>query len=257
MLVMFSVFSILFYVDGTTGYRKKNFAYFVHSTFEKATNHFSEMNSDGELTQQEWNEFASEQTVNFGEDPSILPVDLKLPMPWPEILIDYNEVKSLQHNLLWQTYSGEKRLDEKPPEKVYDASTIQEQITVFYICLSLSLLSMFFLIRTSRRRIIANDSSIFTAQARQIPYESMKTLDLRKWDTKGIAVIGYELPNNGGSARARIDGLTYGGFKKDQDEPAERLIRKIKAHFSGEVIEYAAVEEEPPENSKNHPKTSV
>ena len=67
----------------------------------------------------------------------------------------------------------------------------------------------------------------------------LKTLDLRKWDTKGIAFIDYE--GASGKGRIRIDGLTYGGFKKDNDEPAERLMRLIRSRFSGEIIEYAAV----------------
>ena len=42
-----------------------------------------------------------------------------------------------------------------------------------------------------------------------------------------------------GKGRIRIDGLTYGGFKKENDEPAERLMRLIRSRFSGEIIEYA------------------
>jgi hypothetical protein len=71
----------------------------------------------------------------------------------------------------------------------------------------------------------------------------MKTLDLRKWDTKGLALIEFTSP--AGDGKARIDGLTYGGFKKEQDEPAEQLMRKIRENFSGEIIEYTTVEEAP------------
>ena len=216
MLAMFSVFAVLFYVDGTTGYRKKNLTYFVHASFEKATNTFSDMNANGELTEQEWKKFATEQTVDFGGNPAILPADLELPMPWPEILADYDQVKKLQHNLLWQKYSGEQQLNAKPPEKVYDQGTIQEQIIVFYICLTLSITTLFFLIRTSRRCLQADDGAVRTADGKKIPYQAMKTLDLRKWDTKGIALIEYET-SSGRSGRAKIDGLTYGGFKKERD----------------------------------------
>lgn len=243
MLVMFSVFSVLFYIDGTTGYRKRNFEYYLHQTFQKATNTFSEMNADGKLSPEAWTKFASKQTVNFPEDPEVLPADLKLPMPWPEVLTDYERVKPLQHNLLWQNYSGEKQLNEDAPEKPFDADTIDQQILVFYICLSLSLITLFFLIRTSRRSITASEQLLDTAQGKKIPYSEMKTLDLRKWDTKGIAFIEYHTAE--GTKRARIDGLTYGGFKKDRNEPAEQLMRKIRENFSGEIIEYSQVEETP------------
>ena len=40
------------------------------------------------------------------------------------------------------------------------------------------------------------------------------------------------------SAGREIDGLTYGGFKAEHGEPAERLIRRLKASFSGELIDF-------------------
>jgi hypothetical protein len=98
------------------------------------------------------------------------------------------------------------------------------------------------------RRVIAADlrtlradaDALTTATGKTIPYKDMKTLDLRKWDTKGIAIIDYEGPS--GAGRARIDGLTYGGFKKENGEPAEKLMTMIRENFSGEIIEYALVE---------------
>ncbi len=241
MLAMFGVFAVLFYIDGTTGYRKKNLEYYLHATFQQANSRFSEMNAKGDLTPEAWSEYAGQQTVDFPEDTSILPADQKLPMAWPEILADYERMKPLQAHLLWQEYSGEHQLSKNPPEKPFDAGKIREQFIVFYICLALTLLTLFFLIRTMARSIRADDEGLATAQGKRIPYADMKTLDLRKWDTKGIAFVTYEGPS--GQGRARIDGLTYGGFKKDQDEPAEKLMRKVRSNFSGEIIEYTAVEE--------------
>jgi hypothetical protein len=236
MLVMFSVFAVLFFVDGTTGYRKKNLEFYVHKTFQKATATFSQMNSDGDLTAQGWNEFTEEQTVDFPSDLSLLPEGTDPKMKWPAILSDYAKIKPLQHNLLWQEYSGENRMSNKIAEHPFDAGKIQEQIVVFYICLGLALVTLYILVRTSRRTIRADSEALFTSGGRSIPYTDMKTLDLRKWDTKGIAIIDFE--GTSGRGRARIDGLTYGGFKKEQDQPAEKLMDRIRANFSGEIIEY-------------------
>jgi hypothetical protein len=244
MLVMFSVFAVLFYIDGTTGYRKKNLEFYLHGTFQKASDTFAKMeNAEGDLTAAEWKEFAQSQEVGLPDDAELVPAGTEIPMPWPEILTNYERMKPLQPHLLWQEYSGEMKMSSKVKEEAITAEEIGEQIIVFYICLSLSLITMFFLVRTMRRSVRADDSSLTTATGKNIPYEAMKTLDLRKWDTKGIALIDYEGPS--GTARARIDGLTYGGFKKEQDEPAERLMRKVRENFSGEIIEYAAVEAEP------------
>lgn len=239
MLAMFSVFAVLFFIDGTSGYRKKNLEYYLHGTFEPATKEFAKMNSDGKLTAEGWEKFAKEQTVGFPKDRDVLPKDIELPMPWPEILTAYDKVKPLQSHLLWQEYSGKNGLSKSPPEHPFDAKKIREQIIVFYICLGLAVITLFFLIRTLLRSIKADDEALTTVNGKRIPYADMTTLDLRKWDTKGIAQVDYSGPS--GMGRVRIDGLTYGGFKKEQDEPAEQLMRKIRANFSGEIIEYTAV----------------
>ena len=241
MLAMFGVFSVLFYIDGTTGYRKKNLTYYTHASFQQASDTFAKMNSEGKLTPEEWEEYAEAQNVSLPKDKSIMPADTEIPLPWPDILTDYDKMKPLQPHLLWQEYSAEEELSNEPPEQPYDAGKIGEQIIVLYICLGLTAITLFFLIRTLTRSIRADDEALTTVKKQRIPYADMRTLDLRKWDTKGLALIEFESAS--GRSTARIDGLTYGGFKKENDEPAERLMQKIRANFSGEIIEYTTVEE--------------
>ncbi|MBG7607746.1 MAG: hypothetical protein IZT59_06950 [Verrucomicrobia bacterium] len=241
MLAMFGVFSVLFYIDGTTGYRKKNLTYYTHASFQQASDTFAKMNSEGKLTPGEWKEFSEEQTVSLPKDKSVMPVDTEIPLPWPAILSDFEKMKPLQPHLLWQEYSAEKELNNDPPEHPFDAGKIGEQIIVFYICLGLTIIALFFLIRTMLRSIRADSEALTTVKEQRIPYTDMKTLDLRKWDTKGLALVEYD--GASGSGKTRIDGLTYGGFKKENDEPAEQLMQKIRANFSGEIIEYTTLEE--------------
>lgn len=237
MLLMFGVFAVLFYLDGSTGYRKKNEVFYLYKTFQSANNEFNEMNSGGELTPEEWKTHAEKQEVRFPEDSSILPDTLKLPMAWPEILHDYERMKPLQWNKLWLEYSKERGFPASPSEEPYDARKIGEQWVVFWICLTLAVGAAFILLRTLRRSISADSEGITTQQGRRVPYPDLKKLDLRKWETKGLAFIDYS--GTSGTGRIRIDGLTYGGFKKENDEPAERLMSLIRSHFSGEILEYA------------------
>lgn len=241
MLLMFGVFAVLFYLDGSTGYRKKNEGYYIHKTFEKAGQEYGKKTSDGNLTPEAWKEFASAQTVDLPEDRSVLPATTQVPMPWPEILHDHERMKT-QWNLLWQEYSKERQLDATPPEKPYDQKKIFEQWVVFWICLALTAVSAFFLLRTIRRSISADDEAVTTQEGKRIPYGDLKKMDLRKWDTKGLAFIEYE--GASGTGKIRLDGLTYGGFKKDQGEPAEALMQKIRSKFSGEIVEYVTVDED-------------
>ena len=108
MLVMFGVFAVLFYIDGSTGYRKKNESFYLRKAFQTANDEFSKMNSSGSLTPEAWKSHAEKQTVEFPEDRSILPASLELPMPWPAILHDFERMKPLQWNILWREYSKER-----------------------------------------------------------------------------------------------------------------------------------------------------
>lgn len=256
MLLMFGVFSVLFYLDGSVGYRKKNEGYFLNKAFQDANTRFSEMNAGGSLTAARWKAYAEKQSVKFSvgnepEDPSILPPDIKLPMPWPAILQDYDRMKPLQWNILWREYTKEHGLPASPPEEHYTAQKIREQWIVFGICSVLSLIAAFILLRTLRRTISVDGQAVTTQQGKRVPYGDLKKLDLRKWETKGLAFIDYD--GASGKGKIRIDGLTYGGFKKDQNEPAERLMKQIRAHFSGEIIEYASVAESTPADEESKP----
>ena len=241
MLLMFGIFAGWFYLDATTGYRKKNRVFYLHKTFELASGEFSKRNQQGDLTPGAWQEFAAGQTVAFPEDRSVLPADLELPMPWPEILHDYERMKPLQWKALWLDYSAENGLNASPPEKPYSAREIGEQWVVFWICLALALGALFFLLRTLGRSIRADGEGVTSQTGKRVLYPDLRTLDLRKWETKGLAFLDYE--GASGKGRIRIDGLTYGGFKKEDGEPAERLMARIRERFSGEIIEYAPVAE--------------
>ena len=107
---------------------------------------------------------------------------------------------------------------------------------------ALAAVAGFFLLRTVRRSIVADQQSITDQKGKRVPFSDLRTLDLRKWETKGLAFIGYD--GTAGKGTLRIDGLTYGGFKKEHDEPAENLMRRIRANFSGEIIEYEKVARE-------------
>lgn len=240
IIVMFGIFAFMFYRDGSVGYREKNLVYYLHPVFEKANQQFVSMNAGDSLTASKWQAFAREQTVPLPAEP-VLPVGTKQPMPWPDLLHDFDKMKDMKWHDLWLEYSGGAGLDQKWPEHPYDARKIKEQWVVFWVCLSFVLVASFFLIRTTKRSIIANEESITSAEGKRIAYDEMTRIDLRKWETKGLAFIDYESGN--GSGRVRIDGLTYGGFKEENGEPAERLMKKIREKFRGEIIEYVSLSE--------------
>lgn len=247
MLLMFSVFAAYFAFDGAVGYRKKNKEFYIHASFKKAKDEFEAKSKDGTLTATEWKQHAEAQSVWFPEDAYLLPKDLQQPMPWPAILHDYEKMKPLQFHLLWREYSGEHGYSDEPKEKPFSTREIREQWFFSALCGVLSVVTLFFLLRTIRRSISADQEAVTSQTGKRITYGDLKTLDLRKWDTKGLAFADYE--GAAGKGRLRIDGLTYGGFKKEAGEPAEKLMQLIRSRFSGEIIEYTAATETDGENA--------
>jgi len=241
MLVMFGVFAVLFYVDASTGYRKKNEIFYLHRAFEQADKDFAQLNEHGALTAEAWKKHAAQQSVPFPTDRALLPAALGGPLPWPTILHDFERMKRLQGNLRWREFTKERGVNATPPEEPYDARKIQEQWIVCGICLALAAAGACVLLRTLTRSLAADAAAITTPQGLRVPYTDLQTLDLRKWETKGLAFLDYN--GSAGKGRIRIDGLTYGGFKPDNGAPAERLMQLIRSRFAGELIEYAPLRE--------------
>jgi hypothetical protein len=245
MLLMFGIFTVLFFVDGKWGYREKNLAYHVSKAFEQATGEFKV--KKGEMTPETWRAHAAKQTVALPEDRSVLPEGTPVPMPWPAVLHDYERMTAAlagQPNELFDQYRLEANIKKDVPEHDYPAQKIFEQWVVFWICLALTTGALFMLVRTLGRSMAIDGEAFFPAAGGKVPFADLTRLDLRKWDTKGLAFAWAKTPA-GGERKLRIDGLTYGGFKKEQDEPAERLMRRLKANFSGELIEYVTDADEP------------
>lgn len=244
MLLMFSSFAFLFYRDGLIGYRHKNASYFLRAAFEEAANQLQVKSQGGSLTPAEWKAFAETQTVKLPADSSILPREVQPGMKWPEPLQDLNLLREKQWQHLWRDYSAawpDWSMDAEPPHEPYDAGKIREQWIVCGICSVLALAAAFFLLRTLRRSFAVDGEALYYFGGKRIPFSELTRLDLRKWDTKGLAFVDYQ--GASGSGRVRLDGLTYGGFKKEQGEPAEALMKRLRSRFSGELIEYAPVAE--------------
>ncbi len=251
MFLLFGTFACMFFYDGSVGYRRKNAAFFLYQIFDAVTREFAlQRNKNSDLTAAEWKECALEKWEEWKKclpaDTSVLPPELPDPMPCPEILQDFNRLKDSKLNprTLWVEFTASKQpwntgwnMAAEPPEHSYNAQKIREQWIVCGICVVMSLTGLFVLVRTLKRSISVDGEAIYTQHGRRVPFSDLIRLDLRKWDTKGLALADFK--GTSGAGRIRIDGLVYGGFNKERGEPAEELLRRIKARFSGELIAYA------------------
>jgi len=242
MLVMFGVFAGWFLYDWKIGYLEKNLAYALGNTFERAGKEFEELDGGGDLTPSGWERFVEGQEVDLPEDPSLLPPGTPRPMPWPEILKDYGRMADDGWHKLWLEYTAERHMPDKQPEHVesrefaFGPKKLREQAAMGGVCALLALGAGIVLVRTLRRSLEVDARALTTQDGRRIEYERFDRLDKRKWKSKGLAYAWYE--DGGKTRKVRIDGLTYGGFRKEDGEPAERLMERLEQNFSGELIDY-------------------
>jgi hypothetical protein len=248
MLLMFSVFAVLFLKDGLWGYREKNLEYYVQKNFVQAGVEFQALENKGGNSEAAWKEFASRKVCVFPDDAAaILPKEVDLRMPWPSVLVDGYAVmkeKGGQNgvNQLWKDYTSEKGWDYEPAEHPMDAGEIRDQFVAAGVACVLIVGALFILVRTLRRTIKADHEALYTQDGRRILYSNMVRIDKRKWDTKGIAIVYYM--EDGVEKKAKIDGMVYGQFKEEDGAPAEQLFARVMEHFKGEVLEYIDVENE-------------
>ncbi|MEM9236990.1 MAG: hypothetical protein AAGB14_09435 [Verrucomicrobiota bacterium] len=250
MIVMFGVFAVLFYKDGSTGYREANLSYYLSESFKQAAEEFAEKGT--EMSPEEWKEYASVREVVVPDDASLLPEGTELPIMWPEMLGDHAAMAEQgvsNSKAYFDEYREQAGLSKGAPEQPYTQRKIDEQWIVFWICLVLLILALFFLARTLSRKMVVEDGTFQPAGGKAIKIEELVRLDLRKWTTKGLA-LAWASDGSGGERKIRIDGLTYGGFKAEDGEPAEKMMLVLKAGFTGEIIDYEAEDDDSAEEAE-------
>ena len=121
----------------------------------------------------------------------------------------------------------------------YDASKIFEQWVAGCICLALAMVALFFLVRTRGRKMSLNGKEVMAAGV-VFRVDDIARLDLRRWKLKGLAIATLK-PECGG-ARIRLDGLTYGGFRKeDSPHNAEDFMKALLSLYRGEIVDYEEI----------------
>ena len=156
---------------------------------------------------------------------------------------------------LWIDYAAEKQwpqvIDVEEDKK--GAYKIREQLYAALVCLVLTIIALFYFLRTRKRAMIIDDEGYTSPKGEKVPFAKMTTIDKRKWETKGLAYITYT-DENGEEAKATVDGMVYGQFKEEEGAPAEALFQRLLANFEGELIELVEEDDEDEEDDSDSDK---
>jgi len=251
MLIMFSIFGLYFLYDWKYGYPKKNVIVAHYSAFDEAEKAWLD-----EEKRNRWADFVGEQTLPFEDDQAISPPDTDFTQKWPSILADKTQMEEKKPAGLWKDYSGERVWPQKVniKEDRKPAGKLTEQLVSAGICGILSAIALFFLFRTKGREMRVDDEAFYPPGGPKVPFDKIRVLDKRKWETKGLATVTYE-DESGQSKKAKIDGMGYGQFKEEDGAPAEALFKRVLSNFSGELIEHVPDDEE--EDDEEEKKSEI
>lgn len=230
---MFGGFCLYFLYDWKIGYPEKNVVVAHYSAFTQAGQDWTD-----EAKRDRWKEYVSEQVIPYQDEASLYPAGIDLNEKWPSILADKEGMKKKSDEGLWRDYAAEKKWPQAvdSDEDKKDAYKIKEQLYAAIICLIFSLIALYYFLRTRGRAMIVDDEGYTAPNGVTVPFNQMKTIDKRKWETKGLAYISYA-GEDGEEGKVTVDGMVYGQFKEEEGAPAEALFQRVLENFEGELIE--------------------
>jgi hypothetical protein len=192
---------------------------------------------------------ASAQKIGCPAEEDVLPAEVDREATWPAILTDYEGYKKAvaeEGNQvtppLWASYTAERGWSSGEPGKAYSEGKINEQLYDGIGSGVLMLVGLFFLVRTSRRTMKVDEEAYYAPAGQRVAFAGIRRIDMRKWETKGLAYLYYE--DGANVKKLKVDGMVYGQFKAEDGAPAERLFTRILDNFSGELVELESDEDD-------------
>ena len=231
VLLAFLGFGLYFFYDGSVGYRKANEVYFSYQAFARLG---AEAGKVAVWDAAARPLIAAEQVdgewMVEGKYPLLAECAAVRATP-PEAADAAAMRKSWAD--CWTAYTARMRFPVKPAEHAFDTAAIREQWLAGGVCMVISVIIVYFMLRT-RRRVMALEGELVTAAGQQFRVQEISRLDLRQWG-KGYKGVAYAVVNG---RKVRLDGMTYGGFDPAQGQPAELFMQALLSRYQGEILEY-------------------
>ena len=237
VLAAFFGFGLYFFYDGAIGYRAANEVYFSYQAF-------AELGKDASAATAWKAEKAMQPLISAEQVEGEWIVEGKYPLPANCDAARTTPAEAADHAAMskswaecWTAYTARMHYPVKPAEHPYDTAAIREQWIAGGVCMCISAIIIFFILRT-RSRVMSLRGDTVTACGQTFQVADISRLDLRQWG-KGFKGIAYATVNG---RKIRLDGMTYGGFDPAAGQPAETLRNALLARYQGEILEYEQTE---------------
>lgn len=231
VLLAFFGFGLYFFYDGSVGYRKANEVYFSYQAFARLGAEAGKVTGwDAAARPLIAAEQVDGEWMVEGKYP--LPAECAAVSSTPPEAADAASMRKSWADC-WTAYTARMRFPVKPAEHAFDTAAIREQWLAGGVCMFISAVIVYFMLRT-HRRVMALEGELVTAAGQQFRVQEITRLDLRQWG-KGYKGVAYATVNG---RKVRLDGMTYGGFDPAQGQPAEVFMQALLSRYQGEILEY-------------------
>ena len=120
----------------------------------------------------------------------------------------------------WPRYVEEHGWKEPYPEVALGPGKITEQYVFGGLWTAIGLAILGYWAQQVRRVLKIDDAAVTSPAGTRVPFESITGLGLKKWDSKGLATVKYQVDGRAGS-------FVVDDYKYDT-EPAREILEEIK-----------------------------
>jgi hypothetical protein len=120
---------------------------------------------------------------------------------WPrgnERFLKYEEFAQAQNLDGWNAYAKERGWSTKKPEKLHTRADIVGQYVFGSIFTLIGLVTLGYWAQQIRRTLKLDDEAVTSPAGTRVPFESITGLGLKKWESKGLATVRYEITGRKG-----------------------------------------------------------
>lgn len=124
----------------------------------------------------------------------------------------------------WPTFAKGRGWIPEPPEKFYAPEDIRGQYTYGTLAMLAGAIIFAYWATQVRRTLRTDEEAVYPTPGRRVPFHAITGVDKKKWDSKGIAKVSYEL--DGKEGRFTVDDYKF------ETGPTRRILEEIDSHLA-------------------------
>jgi hypothetical protein len=129
----------------------------------------------------------------------------------------------------WPDFLADHHLTAKPPEVAYGPDKINGQYTFGSLGVLLGGIILVYWATQVRRVVRTDEEAVYTAGGKRVPFGAITGVGKKKWDSKGIAKVRYELDGRRGE-------FIVDDYKFDT-EPSRKILAEIEEKLMARTVE--------------------